>query len=131
MFQAFGALIGSVTRCIMYTYYFRTSIGFDIQSKKLVTLVQIAQLLLCLGHAAIALRQEEILPRPYAWAQLVYQLQMILLMIMFYRRCYLGTSISQDVFNRRPVDNMKSRKASGHERRKVILLPRMTPSTYL
>mmetsp|Transcript_8015 Transcript_8015/g.24097 ORF Transcript_8015/g.24097 Transcript_8015/m.24097 type:complete len:102 (+) Transcript_8015:540-845(+) len=95
MFQAFGALIGSVTRCIMYTYYFRTSIGFDIQSKKLVTLVQIAQLLLCLGHAAIALRQEEILPRPYAWAQLVYQLQvqnLSVFILTFFRR---GSSTRQ------------------------------------
>ena len=74
-FQAFGGLINSVIHCIMYSHYFFTSLGYENPFKKLITQVQLVQFAMCILHALCVLGFEVVLPRPYAWAQFVYHIQ--------------------------------------------------------
>ena len=73
--QAFGGLINSVIHCIMYSHYFFTSLGYENPFKKFITQAQLIQFAMCIVHAVTVLGFEEVLPRPYAWAQFVYHIQ--------------------------------------------------------
>lgn len=87
---AFGGLINSVIHCIMYSHYFFTSLGYENPFKKLITQVQLLQFAMCILHALCVLGFEVVLPRPYAWAQFVYHIQMLVLFGHFYRKSYLA-----------------------------------------
>jgi len=89
---AFGCLINSVIHCIMYSHYFFTSLGYENPFKKMITQAQLIQFAMCIVHAVCVLAFETVLPRPYAWAQFVYHIQMLVLFGHFYRKSYIAAS---------------------------------------
>lgn len=68
----------------MYSHYFFTSLGYENPFKKLITQAQLIQFAMCIVHALCVLGFEVVLPRPYAWAQFVYHIQVSCLT----DRCY-------------------------------------------
>ena len=93
--QAFGCLINSVIHCIMYSHYLYTSFGLVNPFKKLITQAQLFQFATCIVHAICVLAYETVLPRPLAWAQFVYHIQMLVLFGHFYRRSYIAAKAKQ------------------------------------
>lgn len=87
---AFGCLINSVIHCLMYSHYLYTSFGYTNPFKKLITQAQLIQFATCIVHAVCVLAWETVLPRPLAWAQFVYHIQMLVLFGHFYRRSYIA-----------------------------------------
>jgi hypothetical protein len=63
----------------MYSHYFFTSLGYENPFKKLITQAQLIQFAMCIVHALCVLGFEVVLPRPYAWAQFVYHIQVNLI----------------------------------------------------
>jgi hypothetical protein len=94
MLQAFGCLINSVIHCIMYSHYFFTSFGYENPFKKFITQAQLIQFAMCIVHALCVLGFEVVLPRPYAWAQFVYHIQVRyrLFPIHHHHFAFLGTA---------------------------------------
>lgn len=87
---AFGCLINSVIHCMMYSHYLYTSFGLENPFKKLITQAQLIQFATCIVHAVCVLAWETVLPRPLAWAQFVYHIQMLVLFGHFYRKSYVA-----------------------------------------
>ena len=59
----------------MYSHYFVTAFGINNPFKKFITQAQLIQFAMCIVHALCVLGFEVVLPRPYAWAQFVYHIQ--------------------------------------------------------
>mmetsp|Transcript_21281 Transcript_21281/g.53405 ORF Transcript_21281/g.53405 Transcript_21281/m.53405 type:complete len:260 (-) Transcript_21281:217-996(-) len=87
---SFGCLINSIIHCIMYSHYLYTSFGLVNPFKKLITQAQLFQFATCIVHAVCVLAWETVLPRPLAWAQFVYHIQMLVLFGHFYRKSYIA-----------------------------------------
>jgi hypothetical protein len=85
---SFGCLINSIIHFLMYSHYLITSFGYNNSLKKIVTLSQITQFYICFVHSIMVLLYENIYPSYYAWIQLSYQIQMILLFSNFYIKNY-------------------------------------------
>lgn len=85
---AFGCLINSYIHLIMYSHYLWTSFGFVNPYKKLITQAQLFQFILCFIHSLFVIAFENIVPRAYAYIQVFYQIQMILLFTNFYFKSY-------------------------------------------
>lgn len=82
----FGCLINSFIHVIMYSHYLMTSLGYSNPFKRYITQAQMAQFLILLIHSIIAISYEKIFPAKYAYIQLVYQIQMLLLFGNFYKK---------------------------------------------
>jgi hypothetical protein len=52
--------------------------GYENPFKKMITQAQLLQFAMCIVHALCVLGFEVVLPRPYAWAQFVYHIQVCL-----------------------------------------------------
>jgi len=85
---SFGCLLNSIIHFLMYTHYLWTSFGYNNPFKKLITQLQITQFDILFLHSIVVLFYENIYPRHYAWIQLGYQLQMIMLFTNFYKKNY-------------------------------------------
>jgi len=84
----FGCLLNSIIHFMMYSHYLWTSFGYNNPFKKLITQSQITQFYLLFAHSIFVLLYENIYPIHYAWIQLTYQLQMIVLFSNFYIKNY-------------------------------------------
>ena len=85
---AFGCLINSLIHVIMYSHYLITSLGIYNPYKKYITQLQLLQFFICLLHSIIVIGIEKIVPVEYAYIQVGYQIQMLLLFSHFYNKNY-------------------------------------------
>lgn len=85
---AFGCLINSVIHTIMYSHYWYTAMGYNNPFKKYITQAQMLQFVLCIAHSISVLLWEHVYPRPIAWVQFAYHIQMIVLFRNFYNKSY-------------------------------------------
>jgi hypothetical protein len=84
----FGCLLNSIIHFMMYSHYLWTSFGYNNPFKKLITQSQITQFYLLFAHSIFVLLYENVYPIHYAWIQLTYQLEMIVLFSNFYIKNY-------------------------------------------
>lgn len=85
---AFGCLINSVIHTIMYSHYWYTAMGYNNPFKKYITQAQMLQFVMCIAHSISVLLWEQVYPRPIAWVQFAYHIQMIMLFRNFYNKNY-------------------------------------------
>jgi len=86
----FGAFINSFIHLIMYSHYFITSIGLENPFKMFITIAQLGQFYLCIGHAIAAVLFEEVFPKSLAYLQFGYHITMIILFSDFFNKTYKG-----------------------------------------
>ena len=72
----------------MYSHYLITSLGINNPYKKYITQLQLLQFFICLLHSIIVIGIEKIVPVEYAYIQVGYQIQMLLLFSHFYNKNY-------------------------------------------
>lgn len=83
----FGACVNSFVHVIMYSYYLFTQMGIRCPWKKYLTLVQMAQFVVCMAHAGyVAYRGNAPLELPLV--QAFVMLNMLVLFGNFYRSAY-------------------------------------------
>ena len=85
---SFGCLINSIIHFLMYNHYLWTSFGYNNPFKIMITQCQIIQFYVLFIHSVLVLSFETIIPKYYAWVQLIYQIQMIILFSNFYINNY-------------------------------------------
>jgi elongation of very long chain fatty acids protein 4 len=85
---SFGCLINSIIHFFMYSHYLWTSFGYNNPFKKFITQSQISQFYICFVHSILVLLYETNIPIYYAFIQIIYQIQMILLFSNFYIKTY-------------------------------------------
>eukprot|EP00160_Parvularia_atlantis_P018953 Unigene7225_Nuclearia_a/m.22182 Unigene7225_Nuclearia_a/g.22182 ORF Unigene7225_Nuclearia_a/g.22182 Unigene7225_Nuclearia_a/m.22182 type:complete len:297 (+) Unigene7225_Nuclearia_a:634-1524(+) len=84
----FGAFINSVIHLIMYSHYLWTSFGYTNPFKMVVTLAQLAQFWICIGHSLMAVIYERVLMPELAYLQFAYHITMIVLFNDFFSKTY-------------------------------------------
>ena len=83
----FGACVNSFVHIIMYLYYFLAQIGVPCPWKRYLTMVQIMQFCLCMGHAGYVLVKGNA-PIGLPLAQGFVMLNMLVLFSQFYMKSY-------------------------------------------
>ena len=83
-----GALCNSFVHAVMYSHYFITSFGIRNPYKIVVTNIQMVQFFTCLAHVPAVLLFDNVIPKPVAMIQFVYQSTMVILFSQFKRRTY-------------------------------------------
>eukprot|EP01083_Nonionella_stella_P094154 264089_1 len=84
---SFGALLNSIIHCIMYSYYLLSALKIKTPFKKLVTLCQMMQFMMMIGHCVVVVFYERESKAPWE-LQLFYQFTMLLLFGNFSRKTY-------------------------------------------
>ncbi|ALA62400.1 GNS1/SUR4-like protein [Turkeypox virus] len=96
----FGAQINSFIHVIMYSYYGLTAIGPSLRKylwwKKYLTIIQLMQFHLAIGHTAMSIYIDCPFPRWIQWAVIIYSITFIILFGNFYLRTY----------NRKPINKV-------------------------
>uniref|UniRef100_A0A9L0RRX3 Elongation of very long chain fatty acids protein n=1 Tax=Equus caballus TaxID=9796 RepID=A0A9L0RRX3_HORSE len=88
----FGAQMNSLIHVIMYSYYGLSAFGPWIQKylwwKRYLTMLQLIQFHVTIGHTALSLYTDCPFPKWMHWALIVYSISFILLFLNFYVRTY-------------------------------------------
>ena len=85
---SYGCFINSIIHFIMYSHYLITSMGYKNPLKKYITQLQLLQFFSCIIHSFIVLFYEKIVPKKYAYLELIYHISMIILFKNFYNKSY-------------------------------------------
>ena len=85
---AYGCFINSIIHFIMYGHYLITSLGYKNPLKKYITQLQLLQFASCIIHSFTVLLYENIVPKKYAYLELMYHISMIFLFNNFYKKSY-------------------------------------------
>jgi len=72
----------------MYGHYLITSLGYKNPLKKYITQLQLLQFASCIIHSFTVLLYENIVPKKYAYLELMYHISMIFLFNNFYKKSY-------------------------------------------
>eukprot|EP00073_Rattus_norvegicus_P037867 XP_008764515.1 PREDICTED: elongation of very long chain fatty acids protein 4 isoform X1 [Rattus norvegicus] len=88
----FGAQMNSFIHVIMYSYYGLTAFGPWIQKylwwKRYLTMLQLVQFHVTIGHTALSLYTDCPFPKWMHWALIAYAISFIFLFLNFYTRTY-------------------------------------------
>uniref|UniRef100_A0A287D085 Elongation of very long chain fatty acids protein n=1 Tax=Ictidomys tridecemlineatus TaxID=43179 RepID=A0A287D085_ICTTR len=88
----FGAQMNSFIHVIMYSYYGLTAFGPWIQKylwwKRYLTMLQLVQFHVTIGHTALSLYTDCPFPKWMHWALIAYAISFIFLFLNFYVRTY-------------------------------------------
>ncbi|KAM5284536.1 very long chain fatty acid elongase 4 [Hipposideros larvatus] len=88
----FGAQMNSFIHVIMYSYYGLTALGPWIQKylwwKRYLTMLQLVQFFVTIGHTALSLYTDCPFPKWMHWALIAYAISFIVLFLNFYIRTY-------------------------------------------
>ncbi|MBW02315.1 Elongation of very long chain fatty acids protein 4, partial [Eschrichtius robustus] len=88
----FGAQLNSFIHVIMYSYYGLTAFGPWIQKylwwKQYLTMLQLVQFHVTIGHTALSLYTDCPFPKWMHWALIAYAVSFICLFLNFYVRTY-------------------------------------------
>ncbi|XP_028902935.1 elongation of very long chain fatty acids protein 4 [Ornithorhynchus anatinus] len=88
----FGAQLNSFIHVIMYSYYALAALGPQIQKylwwKRYLTMLQLVQFHVTIGHTAMSLYTNCPFPRWMHWALIVYAISFIFLFLNFYYQTY-------------------------------------------
>ncbi|KFO36096.1 Elongation of very long chain fatty acids protein 4 [Fukomys damarensis] len=88
----FGAQMNSFIHVIMYSYYGLTAFGPWIQKylwwKRYLTMLQLVQFHVTIGHTALSLYTDCPFPKWMHWALIAYAISFIFLFLNFYARTY-------------------------------------------
>ena len=82
------AMINSFVHTVMYFHYMLRSYGIEHKYKHWITRIQLSQFVYCFFHSIAMLMYETVMPKRFAWIQLIYQIQMLYLFGKFYVKSY-------------------------------------------